>query len=188
MVNREPLIKQHIKEVTRGMIIKEVPEDSKYWFVPGEVYKVKTSTPWGGWLVIGMLGKDRMRWRLSDITVKTHFEETEPVELEKIAPERLARIEADEAIEDDFQQFKEIVNDLLANLPEKTIKKFAISPEYETYASVIENGQPEEVRKEFVESVDRLLVELPEKAIREFVVTDDYEIYKRVAKRYGVEE
>ena len=86
---------------------------------------------------------------------------------------------------DEFNMLVEIVDELLAKLPEEKISSFMDHEDFKIYQKV--GGTPSEAsddeRRAFFKVVDSRLLDLPEQELEAFTTSDGFQIYERVGAR-----
>ena len=85
----------------------------------------------------------------------------------------------------DFNKFKDVVDELLGELPETAKREFLSSPKAKLYMAVVKGDQPEEKKREFVKMVNDLFGTLPKETLKRFVKAPEFSIYEKVVKGYA---
>jgi len=97
-----------------------------------------------------------------------------------------AMLELDDS-KDEFQEFFNIVNDLLGDASEDFITPFLESTDFKLFEQIGENPQSSsnEDRNSFFIMINKVLGDLPPDSIKDFVNSPDFDIFTRMGELYG---
>lgn len=89
--------------------------------------------------------------------------------------------------EDEFEDFFNIVNTLLGNMPDDFVQEFIESESFNLFQTIGADpvNTDDETRSEFFKMINSELGNLPEDKINDFVSSPDFEVYTRIGAIYG---
>ena len=88
---------------------------------------------------------------------------------------------------DDFDDFFNIINQLLGEMPEKWVNNFVDSKGFALFQKVgaDPNSANEKTRKKFFNMINNELGSMPEDMLDAFVASPEFELYKSIGEKYG---
>lgn len=115
-------------------------------------------------------------WRMQDLEYRL-----KKIEREKETPKELSKIKK-EISNEEFNNFKVMVDELLEKLREEDINNFRNSEDFKIYEEILLNENvDDEKKRKFVFIIDKLLEKLPIEEVNEFIKDKkSYAFYQRI--------